>query len=203
MKRTRAIFFFVLVLAVTLAPGQRRRRDPLTDAETDELREVAQEGDKRLKLYAKFVRARMVAIEQVRSDPKFAEDRGKRLHDLLEDLGAIVDEMDQNVDTYDKQKADLRKPLKDVVEMDSDLQLKLRAIKESAADPKLAPEAREYKFVLDDAMESVNASAESARETLQAENEEFAKKKEKEAADKQKQKEIEKQKQKNCPIRAC
>ncbi len=155
MKRTRAIFFFVLVLAVTLAPGQRRRRDPLTDAETDELREVAQEGDKRLKLYAKFVRARMVAIEQVRSDPKFAEDRGKRLHDLLEDLGAIVDEMDQNVDTYDKQKADLRKPLKDV------------------------------------------------RETLHAQNEEFAKKKEKEAADKQKQKEIEKQKQKNCPIRVC
>lgn len=201
--RTRLAIFALLVLAVTLAPAQRRRRDPLTDPETDQLREVAVEPEKRLKLYVKFARARMAAIEQLRSDPKFAEDRGQRLHDLLEDLGAIVDEMDRNVDEYDRQKQDLRKPLKDVIEADSEFQLKLRAIKDAAAEPALAREARDYKFVLDDTIESVNASADAARETLQTEIEEFKKKKDKDAAEQKAAKEKEKEKQKNCPIRAC
>src|SRR5947209_8318476 len=176
MKLTRRILFFVLTLAVALAPAQRRRRDPLTEVETDALREVAQEPDKRVKLFVKFVRARITAIEQVRSDPRFADDRGKRLHDLLEDLGNVVDEMDSNIDTYDRQKADLRKPLKDVVELDSDLQLKLRAIKEAATDPKTTVEAREHKFVLDDAIESVKPSADTGRAILQHRSEALSKK---------------------------
>src|SRR5258708_7386060 len=159
---TKCLLLAALTLLSTLAAAQTRRRDALTDAETDQLREVAIEPEKRIRLFVKFARARMEAIEQVRSDPKFAEGRGKRLHDLLEDVSAIVDEMDQNIEEYDRQKADLRKALKEVVEADSELQLKLRAIKEGAAsDAKLAREARDYKFILDDASESVNTSADT------------------------------------------
>src|SRR5438445_9282603 len=99
--RIRCVLLVALTLLSTLAFAQRRRRDALTDAETDQLREVAIEPEKRIKLFVKFARARMEAIEQVRSDPKFAEGRGKRLHDLLEDLSAVVDEMDQNIEEYD------------------------------------------------------------------------------------------------------
>ena len=185
--RTRCLLLAGLALLATLAFAQRRRRDALTDAETDQLREVAVEPERRIKLFVKFARARMEAIEQVRSDAKFAEGRGKRLHDLLEDLSAIVDEMDQNIDEYDRQKADLRKALKEVVEADSEMQLKLRAIKEGAAsDDKLAREAQDYKFILDDATESVNSSADTARETLQQEVEDFAKKDKEDKAKKKK-----------------
>jgi hypothetical protein len=184
----KTLLAFLLALAIISAVGATPgRRDPLTDAETEQLREVATEAPERLKLYVKFARARMVAIEQMRADPKFAAERGKRIHDLLEDLGNIVDEMDNNVSTYDRQKADLRKPLKEIIEADSEFQGKLRALKEApATDPTAVKEQRDYSFVLDDTTESVNSSAETAREVLDAQNEAFAKAKEAEKDKKKK-----------------
>src|SRR5260370_11945934 len=132
-NRKMRLTFLLVIGFVAVMRAEPGRRDPLTDAETEQLREVAMEAEPRLKLYIKFARARMVAIEQIRSDPKFAEERGKRIHDLLEDLGNIVDEMDNNVATYDRQKADLRKPLKEIIEADSEFQGKLRALKEAPA----------------------------------------------------------------------
>lgn len=199
--RSRFMMVSLLLMALLPAWAQRRQHDPLSDMETDQLRDVAQEPEKRIKLFVKFVRARMAAIDQIRSDPKFADDRGGKLHDLLEDLSNLVDEMDDNVSTYDKQKADLRKALKDVVELDSEMQLKLRAIKETAdADAKAS---REYNFVLQDAIESVSASGDSARQTLEDETEEFKKLAEQQKAADKAAKEQQKEKQKNCPIRSC
>jgi len=177
--RRVAIAAACALLLSQLGMAQRERRhDPLSEKEVDQLRELADQPDGRLKLYVKFARARMLAIEQTRSDPRFVDDRGTRLHGLLEDLGSIVDEIDDNVDQYRSHHNDVRPGLKELVEADSEFQLKLRGIKEQvAADPKLAREASEYKFVLEDAIESVNQSAESARETLEAQNQEFAKKK--------------------------
>jgi len=156
------------------------RRDPLTAPETDELREVAQEPVKRLKLYVKYGQARMTAIEQLRSDPKLAEDRGRQIHDLLEDFTNIVDELDDNVDMYHERGSDLRKPLKEVIEADSDWQLRLRTLKEApASDPNAAKEAREYYFVLESSIDSVNESADNARKILAEQNITFAEKKKK------------------------
>ena len=166
----------VLLLALlTLPLAAQRRRDPLTDPETDQLREVADQPEQRVKLWVKFIRARMVALDQIRSDPKFAAERSKRTHDLLEDIANMIDELDDNVDQYARQKQDVRKALKDVVEMESELQLKLRAILE-ATDPASQKELADYKFVLQNAIESVNQSASDTRDTLQEQNEDFSKK---------------------------
>ncbi|MBV9087996.1 MAG: hypothetical protein JOY79_10960, partial [Acidobacteriaceae bacterium] len=98
MSRLRRPVPVLLLLAfVVLAAAQRRRRDPLTVPETDQLREVAPEPEKKLKLYVTFAQARLVAIEQMRKDPKFEGDRGRRIHDLLEDFTNIIDEMDTNI----------------------------------------------------------------------------------------------------------
>jgi methyl-accepting chemotaxis protein len=140
-------------------------RDPLTSAETDQLREAAQLPNKRLKLVLQFARARMATIEQLRSDPRLAADRGKQIHDLLQDVGNIVDELDDNIENYATRKADIRKALKDIIEGVSEMQLKLRTIKESATGD-AAKEAREYSFVLESATESVNGLADTARETM-------------------------------------
>src|SRR2546421_4584360 len=125
--RYRDVTYLVLTLFVSI-PGwsQVRERDPLTEKEVDQLRETAIEPEKRLKLMVEFTKARMVAIEQLRTDPKLAKDRGQKIHDLLEDIASLVDEVDDNVENYSQRSADLRKPLKQVVEMDSDFQGKLR-----------------------------------------------------------------------------
>lgn len=165
------------LLFATSSFPQVHQRDPLTSKEVDQLRETAQEPEKRLKLMVEFTRARMMTLEQVRTDPKVAKDRGERMHDLLQDIASMVDELDDNVDDYNQRNADLRKPLKGIVEMDSDFQAKLRELNTAAQDPKNVGEAADYKFALQDATESVNQSADTSRKLLEEQNVKFAKKK--------------------------
>lgn len=179
MKRRAAIVFTILALVATVYGG-KVRRDPLNDAETDQLREQAQEPPKRLKLYITFAGARMAAIEQLRVDPKLVADRARQVHDLLEDFTNIVDEIDANVDSYHERAADLRKPLKELIEANADWQLRLRTLKEApATDPAAAKEARQYYFALASAIDSVDSSGENARKILDEQNRAFAEKKKK------------------------
>lgn len=157
----------VTITLVALLGAGRVRRDPLTAAETDQLREAAIEPAKRLKLYIKFAGARMMAIDQLRTDPKLTSDRGQRIHDLLEDFGNIVDEIDDNVDTYNEHNEELRKPLKELIEADTNWQMKLRTLKDAAVKPATESEARDYSITLDMALDSVNDGVENARKTLQ------------------------------------
>jgi len=176
--RIRPLAYLAVALLIALPlRSQVRDRDPLTEKEVDQLRETAIEPEKRLKLMVDFTRARMVAIDQLQSDPKMAKDRGQKIHDLLEDIASLVDEVDDNVENYKERSADLRKPLKQVVEMDSDLQAKLRGLKVAAEDPKNVDEAADYKFALEDAIDSVNRSGDSTRKLLEEQNVKFAKKK--------------------------
>jgi regulator of replication initiation timing len=179
---SKRVLLVVAVLCALLGAsyGGKVRRDPLNDLETDGLREVALEPDKRLKLYIKYAQARMTAVEQLRSDPKLAADRGKQIHDLLEDFTNIVDELDENVDMYHERGSDLRKPLKELIEANSDWQLRLRTLKEApTSDANAAKEAREYYFVLETSIDSVNESADNSRKVLAEENISFAEKKKK------------------------
>jgi len=176
--RTRLFAYLMLTLLIALpVRAQVRDRDPLTEKEVDQLRETAIEPEKRLKMMVYFTKARMVAIEQLRTDPKLAKDRGQKIHDLLEDIASLVDEVDDNIENYSQRSADLRKPLKQVVEMDSDFQGKLRELKAASEDAKNVDEASDYKFSLEDAIDSVNRSAEATRKLLEEQNVKFAKKK--------------------------
>ena len=167
MRFTGRVITLILLLSA-FAPAQARRHDPLTTEEVDQLREQAQNPPERLKLWMKFARARMGAIDQLRGDPKLAKDRGQRIHDLLQDLASIMDEIDDNVENYARDHEDIRKPLKLLVEMDSEFQVKLRAIKEGPEAN--SAEAQAYEFALQDAIESVNGNADDARQTLEEQN---------------------------------
>src|SRR5436305_2913346 len=174
MRRHFIAYLTVVLLSSMPLRAQVHDHDALTDKEVDQLRETAMEPEKRLKLIVEFTRARMVALQQVRSDPKMAKERGQRIHDLLQDVASLVDEVDDNIDDYNRRSADLRKPLQQVVQMDSEFQLNLRELKAAADDPKSAAEAEDYKFVLQDAIESVNQSAETSRNFLEEQNVKFA-----------------------------
>ena len=163
----RSIIAVSLLLAFAATFAAARRRDPLTDTEVDLLREAAQTPELRIHLYVKFTRARMAAIEQLRGDPKLADGRGKRIHDLLEDITLLLDEIGTNLDNYAGW--DMRKSLKEVVEMDAEFQVKLRSLKE-ATDAASRAELPDYRFVLDDAIDAVNTDADASRQALDEQN---------------------------------
>jgi len=170
MRPAKKILVFVLLLTMVAAA---RRRDPLTEAESDQLREVAMEPGKRLKLYIKFAETRLLAIDQLRSDPKAADGRGKKIHDLLEDFTAILDEINDNLDTYEGRqlnkddRKEFHKGLKEVIEAADKFELKLRTLKSAEeTDPQARKEAADYQFVLADAQDALKSSADMAREYL-------------------------------------
>ena len=165
----RWLLVFPLLVGLVL-PAFASKRDPLTDKEIDEMREIAQDGPKRLQLLLTFARTRLVAVYQIHGDPKMVEGRGQRTHDMLEDFASIVNELDRNIDQYANQKQDIRKQLKDVIEADAQFQMQLRALKEEETKPEWQKEAEDYKFVLDDALDALQDNATNARETLDEQN---------------------------------
>lgn len=164
MKHSRSFFVAVTLLAFSscLFAGGQHKRDPLTDQETDQIREQALNPQKRFHLYITFATARLTAIDQLRADPKMAQGRGQQVHDLLEDFLALVDETEDNLDDYREKKADLIKPLTELVEAESNWKLKLRSLKESGG-----ADVKDYDFVLQNAIDAVNESSDSARKELQ------------------------------------
>lgn len=153
----------------------QRRREPLNPAEIDLLRDAAQNPEQRIKLFLQFARARLTSLEQMRADPK-TTNRAQQTHDLLQDFLDVYDELNDNIDTFVGRKADLRKPLKTVIEADTEFQAKLRALKESA---QAAPsEVQLYQFLLGNALDAVDSSTQDHRQLL-AEQEEAAKHKKK------------------------
>jgi hypothetical protein len=180
MKRDmgwRAALGLALLLALPLCSplSAQRRRDPLNPLEIDQLRDAMLDPDERLKLYVKFSRDRMTKLEQMRSDPKTAE-RARQAHDMLEAFLAVYDELNDNIDMYVGRKDDIRKPLKVIIEADTEFQAKLRALKNAANTN--AAEASQYEFLLTDALDTVDSSADDHRKTV-AEVEEYMKKKKK------------------------
>ena len=169
---------FLLIMLVSLM-ASARKRDPLTEAEADQLREVAMAPYQRLKLMIKFTDARLVAIDQVRVDPKLAKDRGKQIHDLLEDFTALLDEINDNLDQYQGRplskddRKDFKKGLKELIEADERFDLKLRTLQSATqTDPETRKEWPDFRFVLQDAQEALKSNAEMAREYIETTPEE-------------------------------
>lgn len=175
MKIAIKIIFLLLLLSVAAAA---KRRDPLTEAEADQLREVAMDPYNRIKLMVKFTEARLTSIDQVRLDPKQAADRGKQIHDLLEDFTSLMDEINDNLDQYEARNLDkdnvkqYHKGLKELIEADSRFDMRLQALKTaSETDPVTKKEAPDFRFVLQDAMDSLKSNADMAREYMETTHE--------------------------------
>ena len=171
MKIATKIILLLLLLSVAAAA---KRRDPLTEAEADQLREVAMEPYNRIKLMIKFTEARLVAIDQVRVDPKQAADRGKQIHDLLEDFTSLMDEINDNLDQYEGRPLDkdtvkqYHKGLKELIDADARFDLRLNTLKSaSETDPVTKKEAPDFRFVLQDAMDALKSNADMAREYME------------------------------------
>jgi hypothetical protein len=162
-----------LVLAM-LSSMLAQRREPLNDKEIDELRDAAQEPEARIKLYVEFARDRLNSLELMRADPKVT-DRAQQTHDKLQNFLDVYDELNGNIDTFVERKADLRKPLKKLIEADTEFQAKLRALKTSAdASPQ---EEQQYQFLLSNAVDTVDDSLRDHQQLLTEQEAAFKRKK--------------------------
>jgi hypothetical protein len=172
-SRWRAALGLVLLLALPICA--QKKNDPLNPLEIDQLRDAMLYPDERLKLYVKFTRDRMAKLEEMRSNPKTTE-RGLQTHDMLQDFLTLYDELNDNIDMYVGRKNDIRKPMKVVIEADTEFQSKLRALKDASTAN--AAELKQFEFLLTDALDTVDTSADDHRKTL-AEVEEYMKHKKK------------------------
>ncbi len=172
--RGRNIFVAGCLLLAAVALPAQRRRDPLTQSEIDQIRDTSWEPSLRLPLYVQFARARLVKMEQVRSDPK-VKDRAGQTHDLLDDFQLLYDELNDNIETYVDRRDDIRKPLKVIIDADTEFQAKLLALKEAANVT--AKETQQYEFVLTSAIETVDSATEDHRKLLEDQQEQAKHKK--------------------------
>ena len=115
-----------LILAAPL-PAQKERREPLTEAQMEQIREAGIYPEVRVSLYLKFLDERAGVIKGLTNRAKSAA-RSRRLDDELQDLTALMDEFGSNLDVYSDRHADIRKSLKPLPEAVERWQGILRAL---------------------------------------------------------------------------
>jgi hypothetical protein len=112
--RSFAVILILLLLAVPLF-AQKQKREPLTEAQIEEIREAGIDPNKRVSLYTKYLDEHAATIKgfssRVRSD-----GRARWLDGELQDFTALMDELGSNLDVYSDRKADIRKALKPLYE---------------------------------------------------------------------------------------
>ena len=163
-KALHIVLALIMVSSFSLPGPASGRRDPLTSDEVDKLREATQDPDIRLHLLVTFANARLQSALQLKTSTKPPEDRAHQIHALLEDFNAIVEELEDNLDMYTRQRAVFKKAMKEIVPAYADWQSKLRGLKPAGTETGTATaEYRQFEFVLTTSLETVDAGADSAR----------------------------------------
>lgn len=113
--RKPSIIAALLVLSFSFSHAHAQvNRDPLNDDEVDQIRDVADRPQERVKLYMKFIEQRIAAIKQMSSDPG-VQNKPPKLRALMEEFTRLADELQDNLDNYEDTHSDVRKPLKDLI----------------------------------------------------------------------------------------
>lgn len=108
--RALAAILSCLLIAAPLA-AQKEKRDPLTDAQSQQIAEAGIDPVARVDLYIKFINERSDTIRGLIKRAK-GPARSRRIDDELQDFSALMDELGDNLDVFSDRKADIRKSLK-------------------------------------------------------------------------------------------
>ena len=164
----------ILVCLFLAAPllAQKEKRQPLTEAEIEQIREAGIDPNLRIVLYTKFLNEHADTLKGLSNRAKSAA-RAHRLDDELLDFTALMDELGDNLDQYSDRHADIRKALKSLADDSPRWLLILRAL------------AGETSFNLSrkEAIESGEDLADQATRMLQEQTEYFREHKDEQGQD--------------------
>jgi hypothetical protein len=158
----------VLLLAIMPAFAQSKK-DPLTDQQIEAVREAGDDPLQRIRLFVGFVDDRAKGIHTLNADP-IAQNKGVRLHNLMEEFTRLSDDLQDNMDNFDQQHADLRKALKEIVDKTGEWGIILNEPKPSA----------QYDFSRKTAIDANQSAHETAVQMLADETKYFIEEKKKE-----------------------
>jgi len=178
LKRTQVITAVCLLLAVIPAFAQSGK-DPLTDKQIEDVREAGDQPVVRLRLFIGYIDDRAKEIHKIDSDP-IAQNKALRLHNLFQEFTQLCDQLQDNMDAFDQQHADLRKALKEVVDKTTEWGAILNEPKPNT----------EYDFVRKTAIDSNQSAHEGATQMIGDETKYIEEqKKEQKAQEKEREKE--------------
>ncbi len=146
----------LVLLAPALAGAQNR--DFLTGDEVDQIRE-AQDPNARLQLYIQFAKARVALVEQLLSKEK--PGRTALIHDALEDYSQIIEAIDTVADDALNRKLDISEGMKLVAPAEKEMAATL-----SKLDANPQKDYARYEFVLKQAIETTQDSADLSAQDL-------------------------------------
>ena len=121
------IAVFCCLFVATSLHGQKKKREPLTEAQMEKIAEAGIDPNARVGLYTQFLNEHADAIKALSVRAK-TEARASKLNDALEDFTALQDELSDNLDLFSDRKADIRKSLKVLTEAAPRWQSILRAL---------------------------------------------------------------------------
>jgi len=161
-------------MLVAIAPAinqswAQSRKDPLTDQQIEDVREAGDQPLQRIKLFVGYVDERAKEIHSLNTDAR-AQNREVRMHNLFDEFTRLSDDLQDNMDNFDQQHADLRKVLKEIVDKTGEWSTVLNEPKPSA----------QYDFGRKTALDANQSAHEAATQMLADEAKYFAEKKKEE-----------------------
>jgi hypothetical protein len=151
----RLVPIAVLLLGLSPLEAQKEKREPLTEAQIEQIREAGIDPAERVALYTKFLDEHAEVIKGLTNRAK-SPARSNRLDGELQDFTALMDELGDHLDVYSERKADIRKPLGPLAES---AQRWLRILRALAGEPG-------FDLARKEAIESVDDLADEASRLL-------------------------------------
>jgi len=162
MKRLASRVVWAMMLAAAPAAlGQLEKGEILTENEEDKLRD-AQDPSQRIEIYLAFAEERLDRFEGSRSKPTNPnEDTGAYLNALLNQYIGINDELKNWIDDQYQRNGDMRRGLRDLLQLGQQQEDRLRRIEET-------PDAfsANYRDALRDAKDDLDDTLEGAAKAL-------------------------------------
>ena len=162
----RGIVGLLIALLFTgLVPrlGAQDQQGALSPKEVQQIRDNNIHPDARIKLFLKFVQDRVDSLKHLEGD-RDARHRDTQIGNKLQEFTHLCDEMQDNMDTYDANHADIRKSLKQVLKASEEWPSVLRSL----------PKSANYNYAVETAVESARSAQQEAKKLL-AEQEIFFK----------------------------
>jgi hypothetical protein len=164
MSSRRTLLCVAACLFLVHSAHAQRSRDPLTPDQEEQVRAATDQPNERVKLYIKFIEQRTDAVHHAVVRPAI-QHPGLEIHDGMEEMTRLVDELQDNLDAYDESHDDVRKALKFLLERVPKWQSVLQ-------EP---PGSPDYDFARKTAQDAVDSLTQSATALLKSQEEYFSK----------------------------